>query len=344
MEHPPVPIRPAPHGRRGSNTEMAADPGGIDDPSFAGLAHVEGALAMTLLVVIAMGEERAQLQRDRRTADQPVGHHRARDALLHPDPLLDGAAGDRPAEQREHAVQLHALELAIALGKDRSIPVLVGREWLHIAVIRPDPFVEGGHEHHALDRRIQGGDQQAVVATRVDAGHGSRRVATQPVGHQPLALDCRLEMAKGLRVELKRHGVAQAVAIVSRVLMSSGRRSSAERKSPNGTRRVINRSKIRGHFRSACWKCSSPISKYRRLALTDPKVTRLPSTICRLITSAGISILRLPADTPVRHRTPLVPSCAIASKATALLPVPSRMKSICPSSSLMPVTGWSSTL
>src|SRR5207302_8618742 len=128
VEHSPVPVRLAADGRRGSNLEVAADAGGIDDPSVAGLAHIESALAMAVLVVIAVSEERTQLQRAPGAAHQPVGDDRPPNALLHPDPFLDSAGCDVPAEHRERAIEFHALQLAIAPGKDRAIPVLLGRE------------------------------------------------------------------------------------------------------------------------------------------------------------------------------------------------------------------------
>src|SRR6202035_1106773 len=76
VETPPVPVRTAAHGRRGSNAEVAADPSGIDDPSLGGLARLEAALAVALLMVIAVRKERTQLQGEQRTTHQSVGHDR----------------------------------------------------------------------------------------------------------------------------------------------------------------------------------------------------------------------------------------------------------------------------
>src|SRR5581483_11184486 len=53
-----------------------------------------------------------------------------------------------------------------------------------------------------LHRRSQRGHQQAVVAPRVHAGDGARRVAAEPIGDEPLTAQCGVEVAA--------HGAAEA--------------------------------------------------------------------------------------------------------------------------------------
>src|SRR5205814_4614028 len=101
VKNAPVPIGMAADNRQGTDLEIATHPLGIDDPSVAGLGHVEPALTVPLLVIVAMGEEWPQLQRGGGTGDQPVTDHGAVGLVFHPDPLLDAATLDRPAEHRQ---------------------------------------------------------------------------------------------------------------------------------------------------------------------------------------------------------------------------------------------------
>ena len=260
MQDPPVPIGAAADDRRRAHVEVRANPRGVDDPTVGALRHVEAALAVSLRVMVAVSKEWPQLQHKRWAGQQAVGQDRARDTVLHPDPFFDEAAVNRPAKAGQHAVDIHPLQQAEPIRVDGPVPVLLGRKWVAHAIGSDDPFLDGSQQHHPLDGRIQRGNEQTVIAASVHPGHRSRCVTAEPVRHQPLAADGTLDVSTDLRIEVERHS-AQVAAIVRRVLMSSGRRSSAAVKSSNGTRRVISRSKMPGHCRSACWKCWTPISK-----------------------------------------------------------------------------------
>ena len=125
--------------------------------------------------------------------------------MLHPDALLDNAAVNRPAKGWQHAVDIDALQEAEAIGIDGPVPVLLSRKRLPLTVGRDEPLLEGGQQHHALDRRTQRGDQQAVVAARVHPGHRPRCVTAKAVRHQPLAAHGCLDVSTDLGIEVERH-------------------------------------------------------------------------------------------------------------------------------------------
>ena len=134
MQDPPVPIGAAADDRRRAHVEVRANPRGVDDPTVAALRHVEAALAVSLRVMVAVSKEWPQLQHKRWAGQQAVGQHRPRDAVVHPYPFFDDAAVDRPAKSGQHAVDGDALEQAEAIRVDGSVPVLLGRKWMSLAV------------------------------------------------------------------------------------------------------------------------------------------------------------------------------------------------------------------
>src|SRR4030088_801828 len=77
----------------GRTSEGTATASGMDHPPIATLRHVDAALPVALLVVIAVGKERPQLQRHRRATHQKVGQHPPGAAILHPDALFGGGGG-----------------------------------------------------------------------------------------------------------------------------------------------------------------------------------------------------------------------------------------------------------
>src|SRR5256886_855226 len=109
MQDTPVPIGTAANNRRWANVEVSANPRGVDDPTVTALRHVETALPVSLLVIVAMSKERPKLQQKRWAGQQAVGEDRPRDAVLHPYPFFDDAAVNRPAKGGQHAVDIHPL-------------------------------------------------------------------------------------------------------------------------------------------------------------------------------------------------------------------------------------------
>src|SRR6202011_4060041 len=142
MQNAPVPIGTAPHDCGWANLEMTANARAVDDPAVAGLRHVEAALPVPLLVVVAVGKERPELEGQRWAGHQAVGHHRPRDAVLHPDALFDDAAVNHPAEGGEHAVDVHALQQPEAIGINGPVPVLLSRERLALPRGGGPPLLE----------------------------------------------------------------------------------------------------------------------------------------------------------------------------------------------------------
>ena len=71
-------------------------------------------------------------------------------------------------------------------------------------------LVEPRQQHHALDRRPGGRDQETVVATGVRAGHGGHRPAAEAVRLQPLEPRGALEVAEEARsIERGQYGVGR---------------------------------------------------------------------------------------------------------------------------------------
>ena len=80
-------------------------------------------------------------------------------------------------------------------GVDRAVGVLVRPELDEPAasIADLDRLVDLRDQHGAADGRGERGDEQAVVAAGVGAGHGPGRVAADPVRDEPLAAERRVE-------------------------------------------------------------------------------------------------------------------------------------------------------
>ena len=155
MKHPPIPIRAAAHSGRRPDLEIAAHAAGVDDPSVVGLGHVEAALSVALLVIVAVREQRAKPQGQRRAGQQPVTDHGAVHAMFQPDALFDDATIDGPAKDWEHAVDLDLSQPPKAIRIDRAIPVLLRRERLGIDAGRQQPFLQPREQHDSLYRQVE---------------------------------------------------------------------------------------------------------------------------------------------------------------------------------------------
>ena len=136
-------------------------------------------------VVVAVVHEEPQLEPDRTArAEDLIANVRRIGARLHPDALLDERVGDRVCPHGRRPVQGEALDRGMAAWLDRAAGPAVSGERERAPVVRDD-LVGLGDEERPPQRRIQGGDEQPVVAARQRAGDGARGVATDAVGAEP---------------------------------------------------------------------------------------------------------------------------------------------------------------
>ena len=115
-------------------------------------------------------------------------------AVDHEDRLLDHDAFDFISENGKR-IEAEVREIAKALGMDNA-GIAVAGEVKRLAVNQQRLF-QLGQEHFPADRRLGGGDQQAMIAARVQTGDGGRGKAAQAVGFQPFAAQGRIQVAAG---------------------------------------------------------------------------------------------------------------------------------------------------
>ena len=120
---------------------------------------------------------------------------------------------------------MKALDVAIAFGSNRPVrPAIGGQAQTLAAVLRS--FIEFRNQERAAKRRLQRGDQQAVVAARLVTGDRAERVSADAVGHQPLArfrvgqiaanFAAKIDHGKERRARNDRLGVSQEIMKPSR--------------------------------------------------------------------------------------------------------------------------------
>ena len=158
-------------------------------------------------VVVAIGDERGHPQVDHaRGAHDPVTDVGDVLAVLHPDrPLEDGVVeGERP--RGDGAIEHERLDQPVAVRVDRAAGVLlrVEREGPASRSIRNEtrPLDQPADQHRSADRRFERRDQQAVIAPARDARECPRCIAAEPIRDQPLATECRIEVAADRAAEM----------------------------------------------------------------------------------------------------------------------------------------------
>ena len=150
--------------------------------------EVEGLVLVVQRMVVAAREERAHHQLDgaRQRAQAPTHDHVAAlvagdDLLRHLAAVVEAKGPDRPG------LVFEAGDVPMAVGVDhvRGIALSAERE---AAARRLEPHLEPVDQHHAAGRRRGRDEQQRMIATRADAGHGARCEPAQPVGLEPFAI------------------------------------------------------------------------------------------------------------------------------------------------------------
>ena len=149
-------------------------------------------------VIVAVVHERAQGegQRPRGTEDS-IGDVRRVRAGLHPHPLLEERVGAGVDPHRRGALEAEALEVSVAVRRDRAVgPAVGGKRVAGAAVL--DVLFELGDDEGAAQRRLQRGDEQPVVTTGQAARHRAGRETAETIGAEPLATVGRRQIAADL--------------------------------------------------------------------------------------------------------------------------------------------------
>ncbi len=149
--------------------------------------RIQRVVMMRSAVIIAKGDQRAKLQHAlwfRGIVDGTdfILHHRGIFTMDHEDALLDLQAGHAVGEHRKR-IQAEFLQILIALGINGA-GILVGREFIALA-IDDHRFFQFRQQQHAAGGRRRRSGKQSVIAARVEANHGRRGEAAQAVGLQP---------------------------------------------------------------------------------------------------------------------------------------------------------------
>ena len=113
-----------------------------------------------------------------------VGHQHRVLAVGHQDPPFKLDSADLIAPHRQTEIEPKVLQVRV---------VAIGRAAIAIALERDrgpaatrNPLRKMGQQEEPTQRRGQGGNQEAVIAPRGGAADGSRCIAPQAVGDQPL--------------------------------------------------------------------------------------------------------------------------------------------------------------
>ena len=228
--------------------------------------HIElPALPVLMTVIVPIGDERPQRQRQRRAGTQQrkpqIG---SVFAMREPHPLLDQRIGHPVLPHRNRALQLERTQLREPIWIDRAICILVARQG-HGCVQIGGARVDLADQQRAPQRWRQRGDQQAVVAARVRACNRAAGKAADAVGQQPLPVRGRAEVRELGRTEAEHRQFARSRA----------------------TRRQIANSQTRPRAHDCCSRCAatqhcssvpaapgSHRSRARRVRLSGRLITR----------------------------------------------------------------------
>jgi hypothetical protein len=159
------------------------------------------------LVVVAIVDEGFGIELERPTAaQQAIVNVGCVGAWLHPDALFEQGVGEGVAPDGRGAFEMKAFQVAQPFLFDRGIGPAVGEEGEVGAVVFA-VFVELSQQEGAAERRLEGGDEEAVVAAREQTGDRAHREAANAVGHQPFTALGNGQVATNFASELD-HGCA----------------------------------------------------------------------------------------------------------------------------------------
>ena len=125
-------------------------------------------------------------------------------ARLHEDALFQQRIGQGKRPHRRGAFQMKSLDVAIALRSDHAASPAIGSQLELLAAVHCR-LVQLRQQQRPPKRRLQCGDQQSVVAARLETRDRSERISANAVGHQPLARFRRRKIAADFATEID-HG------------------------------------------------------------------------------------------------------------------------------------------
>src|SRR5687767_2909498 len=108
--------------------------------------------------------------------------------VLHPDRLEERSITQAVEGRGDAELKSELLDVDVAAGVYLVVGVLVRAE-VEGAPVYLGLFIELSKEDGTLHGRVEGGDEQPMVAARIGPRHGARSVAADAVGHQPLFLE-----------------------------------------------------------------------------------------------------------------------------------------------------------
>ena len=100
---------------------------------------------------------------------------------------------------------MESLDVAVTFRSYRPVRPAIREKRKFLGGV-PRRFIELCDEESAAERRLQRGDQQSVVATRLVPRDRAERVAADAVGHQPLARFRGAQVAANVAAEIDHGG------------------------------------------------------------------------------------------------------------------------------------------
>src|SRR5205823_3861758 len=129
-----------------------------------------------------------------------VAHPHGRPAVQHGELGLEDDVVDRPPPSRHAVAQFERVEVNEPLGSETAVAPLVRGE-LHHAVTHEEHWIEGRQAQHASAGGRRRHHQKTVIPPGGEAAERAHRIATEPVGHEPLARRRRIDVARDLPPE-----------------------------------------------------------------------------------------------------------------------------------------------
>jgi len=138
-------------------------------------------------VVVAVRDQRLELDADGRAGAQHLEAQIARvGPRRHENSLLQQRVGQGEAPHGNTVRHGEGFQMDEAARIHRAAGEFVGGQMIQLSQVA-GAQVDLGDQQHPLDRRLETGHQERVVAACIGTGYGTAGVAAEAVGHQPFA-------------------------------------------------------------------------------------------------------------------------------------------------------------
>src|SRR5205807_4017588 len=182
------------------NLDSVLDRPGLDPPIAC----------MRIRVEVAIVDKRLHSQASRPTApEQRVWDVGSVLTLAHPDARFEQSVGRRESPYRTRAFQVETLKVEVALGLDGAAGPAICSERVARTVVVGRLF-QLCDELRSSERRMEGGDQQAMIAAGQIAADGSGGVAADTVRNEPFPLFGNFQRPAYLTPEFYCHAARRA--------------------------------------------------------------------------------------------------------------------------------------